>query len=159
MIDLILSQFAATLKDIREIVADIPEARMAEQPSGIRNHPIWTLGHLCTAAGFIVQLLGETPVAGHADDVARFGPGSKPVADRAAYPSKAELLAQLATLHEQATRVTRAKHADWFGRPSPESLRSFAPTIGQIVVYLLASHESYHLGQLAPWRRAAGLAE
>jgi DinB superfamily len=157
MIEHLLDLFASTLDDLRKSVADIDEARMADQPAGLTNHPAWTLGHLCTGAGYILRLLDEPDPTASPEDMTKLGPGSKPVGDRSAYPSKADLLARLETLHRLAAAAARVKHAEYFDRPSPENLRKFAPTIGRIVVYLLASHESYHLGQLAQWRRAAGL--
>lgn len=156
-LDLILNIFSNTLQQVSAAVADIPDARLVEQPAGLVNHPAWTLSHLNTAAGFIIQLLGGTDSIPTPDEVKAFGPGSTPAADRALYRSKSDLLAQLSQRHALAEAIVRERHADAFPRETPPQLRNFAPTIGRIVVYLLATHESYHLGQLQQWRRAAGL--
>jgi hypothetical protein len=156
-IDFILSIFAGTLHNITSAVADIPDERLAEQPSGVVNHPAWTLAHLGSAAGFIISLLDE-PVDGDImAEFKQFGPGSQPTPDRSAYASRADMLATLAARHARAEAAVRAKHTTHFDRPPPEFVRAFAPTIGRLVVYLLAAHESYHLGQLMQWRRAAGM--
>ena len=38
-----------------------------------------------------------------------------------------------------------------------EDTRKFFPTIGAMVAFIMTSHEMDHLGQIAAWRRAAGL--
>jgi len=157
MIDAVLDLYAMTLDDVNKAVADIPDSRMTEQPSALVNHPAWTLSHLGVAAALICQLLDEPLTDAAPDELTRFGPGSKPVADSSQYSAKAALLATLRERHARAVAAVRAKHAEWFDRPPPEPFRKFAPTIGRIVVYLLAAHESYHLGQLRQWRRVAGI--
>jgi uncharacterized damage-inducible protein DinB len=160
LLDLTLGLFASSLKDAIDAVADIDDARLSEQPGGLVNHPAWTLGHLCSAAGFILFLLEEADPAStpqmHPNYLAKFGPGSTPTADRSHYPAKAELLESLASLHARVDAAVRAKHETYFPKPSPEKFRAFAPTVGRIVMYLLATHEPYHLGQLSQWKRAAG---
>lgn len=42
--------------------------------------------------------------------------------------------------------------------PHPnESMRKYFPTVGDMVIFLMTSHEMNHLGQVAAWRRAMGL--
>jgi hypothetical protein len=154
----LLSIYKMTLKNIGEAVQDVPQSRMAEQPGGLVNHPAWTLAHLSAAAGFLLTLLDDRSVPSVDAEFKQFGPGSIPSVDAKAFPTKEELLDRLAARHALVVAAVEQKHADYFSRPTPESLRAFAPTIGRIAVYLLASHESYHLGQLMQWRRAAGLA-
>ncbi len=151
--------YQSTLAQITEAVKDIPAPMFTHQPGSIVNHPAWTLAHLNASAAFILQLLDEPvePTAG--DELRNFGPGSKPVTDPAAYLPKDRVLAQLADRHARIGPAVRAKHTDCFGRPSPEFVRAFAPTVGVIVTYLMGAHEAYHLGQLMLWRRAAGLAK
>jgi uncharacterized damage-inducible protein DinB len=152
-----LGMFSDSLKQLGQAVADIPDARMAEQPQGNVNHPAWTLSHLNLTAGFLLQLLDESCPDFDPADLPKFGPGSTPVADSAAHASKETLLKQLTQRHGLLDAAIRAKHATYFDRPSPENLRQFAPTIGVITMYLITAHENYHLGQLMQWRRGAGL--
>jgi hypothetical protein len=157
MIDLLMAQYASTLPQVSALVQGVDDARLAEQFPGAMNHPAWTLGHLCTAGGFALALLDEPGDAPARDMQVLYGPGSQPKPDRSLYMPRHEALARLTAIHARAAVVVPAKHADYFARPSPESLRQWAPTIGQLVFYLLAAHESYHIGQLAQWRKAAGL--
>lgn len=155
-IEILLNVFSDHLTWLEEAVADIPDERFAEQPGGIVNHPAWTLSHLNAANGALLGMLDEPEGASAGEENEQFGPGTIPVTDRGKYASKSELLETLKRRHQLLDAAVRVKHAEYFQRPSPEFLQSFSPTIGPIATYLLASHESYHLAQLMPWRRAAG---
>jgi hypothetical protein len=149
-------------------VEDIPESRMTEQPGGaggrggaIVNHPAWTLSHLNAYAGLLLSMLDDPGIGGAAADaeMERFGYGTTPVPDRAAYPTKGELLERFEERNARLAAVVAAKHAEYFPRPAPEKFRAYSPTIGHIAITLLVAHPPHHLGQLRQWRRAAGLAE
>jgi hypothetical protein len=145
-------------------VEDVPESRMAEQPGGaggIVNHPAWTLSHLNACAGLLLSMLDDPSIGGAAADaeMERFGYGTTPVPDRAAYPTKGELLERFEERNARLAAVVAAKHAEYFPRPAPEKFRAYSPTIGHIAITLLVAHPPHHLGQLRQWRRAAGLAE
>lgn len=153
-IDTILDLYSASLTDVLTHVASIPESAMTEQPAGQVNHPAWTLSHLAHAATLIPFLLKEPIADVGAQDMEFFGPGSIPVADPHQYASKAELIERLKVRHEIVDRLVRDRHQQYFDQPPPAPFDRFAPTIGRIAVYLLAAHESYHLGQLIDWKRA-----
>ena len=71
----VLHSFAYCLDYLREQVADIPSDEMMKQPSGIRNHPAWIIGHLtfaCQMVGGVVGLPDWLPE----DWAKRFAPGS-----------------------------------------------------------------------------------
>ena len=159
MINPILGLYASTLKDTEELVKDIDDARFAEQPAGIRNHPAWTLGHLVVSGNFILIQLDEPPIQLPESYGKLFPPGTQPTADRSVYPSKQELLTHLRAVHAAVANAVPRKHEAYFDKPTPEKFRAFVPTRGQLILYLLASHEPGHLGQLIAWRRAAGLAK
>jgi len=144
-----------------EAVEDVPESRMAEQPGAIINHPAWTLSHLNAYAGVLLSMLEDPSVTpGAADaEMERFGYGTSPVPDRAAYATKRELLDRFRDRSARLAAVVAEKHADYFRRPSPAKFYPHAPTIGHIAITLLLAHPPHHLGQLRQWRRAAGIAE
>lgn len=154
----ILSISTMTVDWIRQVVEDVPEQRMTEQPGTLVNHPAWTLAHLGAYAGQLLAIFDD-PSAPTADaEMAQFGYGTIPVADPAAYPTKDELLARLTDRHARLVEVIAAKHADYFPRPAPEKFSGATNTIGAVAVILLTSHPGYHLGQLKQWRRAAAFA-
>jgi hypothetical protein len=144
-----------------EAVEDIPDSRMTEQPGTIVNHPAWTLSHLNAYAGLLLSMLDDPSVRGATADaeMERFGYGTTPVPDRAAYATKRELLDRFRERTARVAAVVAEKHSDYFPRPSPEKFHPYSPTIGHIAITLLVTHPPHHLGQLRQWRRAAGIAQ
>ena len=159
----ILSIHAMIHRFLLDAVEDVPESRMTEQPKGgvIVNHPAWTLSHLNAYAGTLLSMLDDPSVSPPAADaeMERYGYGTTPVADRAAYATKRELLERFRERNARLAAVVADKHADYFPRPSPEKFHPHSPTIGHIAITLLVAHPPHHLGQLRQWRRAAGIAE
>ena len=76
---------------IRELVADLPDEELADQPVPGLNHPAWTLGHLVIAADYGLAVLGEPTLAPEGWG-ALFNPGTVPDPTRGTYPSKGELM-------------------------------------------------------------------
>lgn len=146
-----------------EVVEDVPESRMTEQPGAggaIVNHPAWTLSHLNAYAGVLLAMLDEPSVPSSTADaeMERFGYGTAPVPDPAAYATKRELIDRFRDRNARLAAAVAAKHTDYFPRPSPAKFHPHAPTIGHIAITLLVAHPPHHLGQLKQWRRAAGIA-
>jgi hypothetical protein len=157
MLQHVLHSYALSLNNAKRIVNDIADHQMCQQPNGVLNHPAWQLGHLAHTSEVAATLLGLQAIL-PPEWKTLFSTGSKPTANTANYPSKAQLLK---TLEEQHTRVADAvKKADpsVFQKQLPfENFRSVFPTIGDLVGFLLTTHEGLHIGQLTAWRRAAGL--
>ena len=85
--------------------------------------------------------------------------GGTPSADASLYPSKDALLAELKKQHERVAEAVAGADAATFAKEYPdEGTRKYFPTIGDFVDYLLSAHEANHIGQIAAWRRAMGLA-
>ncbi|MDX9910622.1 MAG: DinB family protein [Phycisphaerales bacterium] len=140
-------------------VEDVPESRMTEQPGTIVNHPAWTLSHLNAYAGVLLSMLDDPSVPTADAEMARFGYGTTPVPDRAAYATKRELLDRFRDRNARLASVVADTHAEYFPRPSPEKFHPHAPTIGHVAITLLVTHPPDHLGQLRHWRRVAGIAD
>jgi len=154
--ELLLDLYSTSLKDIVGAIEPIPASAMTQQPAGLINHPAWMLSHIAHAAAFIAFLFDEPCADVGEHDMQRYGPDSLPIADPSQYATKTELIQRLTRRHQIVERLVRAKHQDYFARTPPAPFDDFAPTIGRIVVYLLAAHESYHLGQLMDWKRVYG---
>ena len=139
------------------LVADLAPAQMVLQPSGVVNHPAWTLGHLVISAnglGGLLELPSQAPEGW--DRI--FATGGIPSGDAADYPAREELLAALAAQHERNTAAVLKADAAWFAKPHPdERIRKYFPTVGDVVTFLMTSHETSHLGQISAWRRAADI--
>lgn len=141
----------------RLLVADLADADLADQPTPGATHPAWVLGHLAIAADFALALLGAAATS-PPEWRALFGPGSPVLADRAAYPSKAELVAAVEAGQDRLLAAARAAPPELLSRPQPGPFyREDFATVGELVAHLMTTHASLHLGQIAAWRRARGL--
>ncbi len=162
MRNLILHTYSFNLMYAQKLLDGIADDQMTVQPTvdghTLKNHPAWIIGHLAnTSAGFGTMLLG---VESQQPDgwQEKFGAGSEPVADASQYPDKQSLADKLADVHafvaESFKNVDDARLAE----PNPaERLAQVFPTIGEMITFVLTSHEATHLGQLSTWRRAMGL--
>jgi hypothetical protein len=133
-------------------MADLTEQEMVEQPAGLPNHAMWTVGHLVLSCQGILVELGAEPWLPD-DWEATFGYGSAPVPHAEDYPAKDEMVALL----EDAAARLRAAVLDiddsvW-ERPLPDET---FPTMGHLLLQVVVAHTAYHAGQLAVWRKAIG---
>jgi hypothetical protein len=140
----------------KSLVKDIDDADMAREPFPAANHAAWVLGHIIVSTDGVVKLLGgeaTTPEEWNA----LFGRGSTMSYDRAAYPSKDELLAALEKTFDAACAAAAIATPEQCARPHHvEMLRRGLPTTGDLIAMLLTTHVAQHLGQLSAWRRALG---
>ncbi|MGQ0627976.1 MAG: DinB family protein [Phycisphaerales bacterium] len=149
--------YAFNLGYLKAMVPQIPSGSIAVPvcPGGVT--PGWIIGHLCVSADGAAQLLGGTKTC-PADWGARFGPGTEPSTDPAAYPPLEQLLSVYERAHgavlAAAERVSRETLA------TMHSIPFFAntpiKTVGEAAALLMTVHEGIHLGQLTVWRRQHG---
>ena len=157
MLDHVSYLYGFNLDRARELVKELNADQMVQQPNGVVNHPAWTLGHLTLVSDALGQALGlDSALPAGWDE--KFNAGGIPSADVSAYPSKDELLAALAAQHVRNTEAVEKADPSVFSKPHPnEKTRKKFPTMGDLIVFLMTSHEMSHLGQVAAWRRAMGL--
>ena len=144
--------FEGTVKYVEQSVADLSEQEMVEQPTGVPNHGTWTLGHLIYSCQGIAAELG----AEHwlPDDwESAFGYGSTPSSDLSRYPKKPEMLTLLADAASRLRQAILAADESVLSKPLPDET---LPTMGDVLLQVVAAHTAYHAGQLAVWRRAIG---
>ena len=103
----VLNTFAFDLNYLKMLVGDIPDDQMCDQPSGLENHPAWSIGHLSAGCQFCIRLLGGEPSMPEGW-TELFGRGSTPSPDASKYPTKAELLTELERSHQQVTELVAA---------------------------------------------------
>jgi hypothetical protein len=152
----ILAAFRFTLGYAEKLAADLADKELAAQPHAGMNHAAWILGHVALGSDFVALLLGEPTVTDKAW-MATFGPGSTPVGDRTAYPTKDELLATMRRTHERAIELLAQATAAQLDAPNetPFFPTEF-PTVGTLITHLMTTHAALHLGQLSAWRRVLG---
>ena len=146
------------LGHIRSLVKDLTAEQMVAQPHGVVNHPAWTLKHLASSANYVAKTLGLDSTF-PPDWEATPTVDGLPSGDASQYPSKEALLAELSAQHERVAEALAGADPALFAREFPEEgMRKYFPRIGDALGYMLTAHEATHIGQLAAWRRAMGLA-
>ncbi len=157
MKDEILNSLALLMRNLRELIGDLDDAQMVQQPPGVPNHPAWTVGHIVysfQAIGEDMRLEPWLP----ADWPSMFKTGTAPAAEASAYPAKQELLDRLADGERRVReRLSALDDAELNGPFPTEQYRDIFPTLGHALLHVLVGHTAAHLGQLAVWRRAMGL--
>lgn len=161
-IESIIPQYDFNLAYARVLVEDVEPGQMTHIPSnGLVNHPAFTLGHLVSGSALLVEDLGgvfKMP-QGWDDLFLRKGPGDPryPDPDASKYPSREDLIQELAHQHEEVkTRMRNVSQEDW-AAPFKWRFSSFMPTLFDMVAFMCINHEAMHLGQLAAWRREMGM--
>ncbi|HMB94487.1 MAG TPA: DinB family protein [Tepidisphaeraceae bacterium] len=157
--NVILQAFAFQTNYLSLLVDDIADEKMCDQPGGVVNHPAWQLGHLALVSDRMTKVLGGSSSLDEAWEK-KFAPKSIPSPRRADYPTKAELV-RITSERRKAFADAFAKcNADDLAKPNPnQRATAFFPTVGHFALFGLLGHENGHLGQLACWRKAAGLPE
>ena len=142
----------------QKLVQDIPEEKLAIQPAPGMNHPAWVLGHLAIVGDMGLRMLGQ-PMQCPREWRRLFGAGSTPVTDRAAYPSRDELLQSIQTIYPTLAAAARESPASITEVPhTAPFFREELPLVGDLVGHLMTVHFAMHLGQVSAWRRTQGLA-
>ena len=152
MIDELIHIFEATVKFMERSVDDLSEEEMIAQPSGVPNHPTWTLGHIIYSCQGMATELGAAPWLPD-DWESTFGYGSTPRSERQGYPDTARLRALLADAKSRLCHTLRSVDASVLARRIPDDE---LPTMGHVLLQVVVAHTAYHAGQLAVWRRAMG---
>ena len=100
MLQHVLNTYAMNLKRAGMQVQDLSAEQMVQQPSGVINHPAWTLGHLAATADNLAKALGlESTFPDAWRDACKTG--GTPSGNAADFPAKEQLL-------ETAHRPARA---------------------------------------------------
>jgi hypothetical protein len=157
MLQHVLHVYAMNLGFAKRLGGDLSHEQMCAQPHGVVNHPAWSLGHLAVAAdaaGTVLGLRSELP-AGWAET---FKTGGTPAPDTSLFPDKDEILRVLEAQHVRVGQALSTVDPAVLAAPAHEKRRAHFPTVGDFAIFLMTAHEMDHLGQIAAWRRAMGLA-
>jgi len=158
----IIKSYAFNLEYARNLVSDIREDVLYRSiDKGLDNHPAFTLGHLCVASALIAQELGAPyDIPARWDEFfRRRGPGDPrtPGAHEDGMPSKSELLSEFKRQHERVAALTAQLSSEALSRPVAWRFDDRFPALCDYLAFMCVTHEAMHLGQLAAWRRAAGM--
>jgi hypothetical protein len=139
------------------LVSDIQGAELTASTARGGNHPVWVLGHTLHSEAALVSefILGKPNPLAKWDDL--FDMGSQPVSDAAKYPSVPELLAEFDKVRADTLKFLDGLTDADLDKPSlaPPHLASMFGTVGQCLA-AIGLHLTFHAGQIADARRAAG---
>jgi hypothetical protein len=119
------------------------------------NHALWFAGHMAAVDNFFVSILApdkKVELPGYQE---KFGMGSTPLGDPAAYPPPEEVLAQMKDRRQVLMSVLDSTPDEVLDNPPPPGAPDFMKDIGS-TYEMLAWHEGIHTGQLSVARRALG---
>ncbi len=158
MLELAFPIFDQNLVYSKQLVADLTEAQLVQQPVAgpMMNHPAWIIGHNAHVAYYAATFLGHA-MKGPSEWKELLGGSSKPQAERSLYPTKVDLLSALEDSHSDLKEAIRNAKPEQLAEPMPEKMRGRFPTVANLLMHILTAHEAVHLGQLSAWRRAFGL--
>jgi len=133
-------------------------ATTAPTPNG-GNHPLWNLGHLAYSESLLINkyMLGnETHPLTEWGEI--FGAGKEPSANASDYPSFDAVVAGFEKTRARTLEVLDSLSDEDLDRPSkaaPEGAGDFFATYGRCF-FAVTHHFTFHGGQVADARRAAG---
>ena len=139
------------------LLSDMQDAPLTVPTPHGGNHPLWILGHLAYSEAQLTQemALGQpNPLADWKD---LFGQHSQPVLDANRYPSFEELMGKFEETRAETLRLLDSLSDENLDQPShvSEEMKDFFGTIGHCLS-AIAIHSTFHGGQVADARRAAG---
>ena len=154
--DAIRSTASLSSMVLNSYVSDLDDADLMRRPGTGCNHLAWQLGHLIASEVHLLESISPGSGITLADEfVAAHSKENCHNDDPSAFCTKAEYMA----LHGQVREAMLAALDDFpaseFDSPSPESFRSFCPTMGDMFI-LIATHPMMHAGQFVIVRRQLG---
>ena len=140
------------------LINDMKDAPTTQPTANGGNHPLWVLGHIVRSEsdlldGFILGQPNRFP------ELECCAGGSTPSTNAADYPSWDELMAKFEQIRSATlAHLETLTEAD-LDKPShaPEEYGQFFGTVGACFA-AMGTHMSFHSGQVADARRAAGRA-
>lgn len=133
---------------------DLTDEEAMHRPHPECNHINWQIGHLIASEHGMASALGELPdlPEGFADKYSKETASSDSAAD---FVPKTELMKIAATQHEAVVKLIGGMSDEDFDKPGPESMQSYAPTLGALA-NMLGAHWMMHAGQWVILRRQLG---
>ena len=139
-------------------LSDLADEHLARCPAAGAKTAGWLVGHLCVTGDYIRRKCGRLPYTAK-DWGPRFAPGTQPSLSTADYPAMSELREAVQKIYQDLAAVGPSIPNEMLASPNPLALtRDEFPTFGDFACYIMTGHLGYHLGQLAGWRSAVGLA-
>ena len=136
-------------------VQDLTDEELLVRSVPGSNHIAWQLGHMiCAVRGMLAALGRETQALPDGFE-ATYNKETAASDDPATFVAKEQYLALMEQVKADSLAAIDAMPESDLGKPGPEAMREYAPTIGAVLL-LLGSHWVMHAGQFVPIRRKLG---
>jgi hypothetical protein len=119
------------------------------------NHIAWQMGHMIAGTQQMIAELGQTPPPLPPGFKEAYTAETSASDDPAKFNAKAEYVALAAQMKEASLNAIDQTPDGDLDKPSPESMREYAPTMAAALL-ILGSHWMMHAGQFVPIRRKLG---
>ncbi len=137
-------------------VGDLTDEQLMMRPHEGCNHINWQLGHLIASENSIMESVKPGAMPALPDGFAeKYSKETASSDDASAFCSKDELLAAAEAQRKGTLSILASCSDDDLSAESPESIRSFAPTVGA-ACSMQGSHWMMHAGQWVIVRRQLG---
>lgn len=134
-------------------LSDLTDAELLMRPVPQANHIAWQLGHLIASEHkFMEQVKPGISPKLPAEFAGRHGKDTAGVDDPKKFYTKKEYTDLYNAQRNASLHILETLSDTDLDKPGPESMRSYAPTIGAVMI-LLGNHELMHAGQVAVLRR------
>jgi hypothetical protein len=133
-----------------------PDDKVTAQAAGQPNHCLWTLGHLASTYEWASGLIDGRPTALPDSYKGLFGMGSTPTGEAKGYPPIAEVRGQFDAVFNRLMASAKGISDAELDAPLSEATGGFAST-KMDMLYKMAWHDGWHLGQLTTLRKHLGL--
>ena len=155
-IDFIKTSLASSQGWALGLILGMKDAPLTQPTSNGGNHPLWVLGHIVRAESDLLDafILGKP---NRFPELEAFSMGTTPTTDAGQYPSMDELLGKFEEIRAASlAHLETLSEADLDKRShAPEEFGPSFATVGA-VYSAMSTHTSFHAGQVADARRAAG---
>lgn len=133
-----------------------PDDKATAQAPGQPNHCLWTLGHLAATYDWASGILDGKPSSLPESYQKSFAMGSVPTPDPSANPSIAEVRANFDRAYERFLNAAKALTPAQGKESLKEKTHGFAEDKFDLL-YKMAWHDGWHLGQMTTLRKFLGL--
>jgi uncharacterized damage-inducible protein DinB len=119
------------------------------------NHALWFAGHMATSDNFFLSLIAPEKKKEIPEFQTKFGMGSQPTNEPAAYPEPESVLATMRERRGMLLSTLEGMTDDDLAKKTPDGAPDFLPDVGSVFEVAIW-HEGRHSGQLSVARRALG---
>jgi hypothetical protein len=155
MNEMLMMQLTVTHEIFQVNTEGVTHSESLHQPASSGNCMNWIGGHLVTAYNSVLETLGQEPVWSE-ERIEIYKRGSGPLNDPTLAVDFEEICTDFGTAHQRVLLGLQDLAPARLSEPAPYSPGSNPDETLRSLLYLIAFHQAYHVGQLGLGRRLLG---